>query len=60
MRRSGVRIPYAPPHHKARTCAILDGFGSGLVAVLGSGDRAQAHAPSGRDRSDRTVVDRAG
>ncbi|WP_232004584.1 hypothetical protein [Propionibacterium freudenreichii] len=26
------------PTHKARTLAILDGFGSGLVAVLGPGE----------------------
>ncbi|WP_408640121.1 transposase [Cutibacterium equinum] len=28
--------------HKARTLAILDGFGPGLVAVFGSGELAQA------------------
>lgn len=30
--------PFLPPHAQARTLAIVDGFGSGLVAVLGPGE----------------------
>ena len=35
MRRSGVRIPLAPPQTQGSNLAIVDGFGSGFVAVVG-------------------------
>ena len=34
----GFESPMLHPTHKARTLAILDGFGSGLVTVLGPGE----------------------
>lgn len=37
-RGQGFESPMLHPTHKARILAILDGFGSGLVAVLGPGE----------------------
>ena len=34
----GFESPMLHPTHKVRTLAIIDGFGSGLVAVLGPGE----------------------